>query len=228
MRPKVQGRSLSMLLLLNRDPTWRANCAPFLQYSKEAWRAWTQTGHDGCLSLQRLRYLWERGVTGKNGFSTLISPTGKRRWGRVRGPMGAMLLTLHRLGWSMEDAMTVIDDLGVRRKIYDLSPNAWETQCFRAVHRGLERTIAAKWSRKKDSGCDSVFADRRACVDHLRCFLATGKNALGPREAGVLRLLLTEGLWTNQRLREAGYEVPECCDLCGRKDDFSRDRKRVR
>ena len=120
MRPKVQGRSLSMLLLLNRDPTWRANCAPFLQYSKEAWRAWTQTGHEGCLSLQRLRYLWERGVTGKNGFSTLISPTGKRRWGRVRGPMGAMLLTLHRLGWRMEDAMTVIDDLGVRRKIYDL------------------------------------------------------------------------------------------------------------
>ena len=37
IRPRSQGRSLSVLCLLEGDPTWRASCAPIIRWSKEIW-----------------------------------------------------------------------------------------------------------------------------------------------------------------------------------------------
>ena len=58
LQPSPQERSLSILLLLNGVPTWRAWVEPIISWSREVWEA---CNNDPLyLSLTNLKQLWQR------------------------------------------------------------------------------------------------------------------------------------------------------------------------
>ncbi len=156
MRPKARGRSLLTSLALNRDPTWRAGVAPFLHYTRAVWRASLAGNSRREMDLPEIRRAWhavDRGGLVVGGGAG--GAGGKRRWDRVRGPIGAVHLSLHRLGWKMDEPFVVVDDLGVSRNIVQFSPALWS--------RSLERRVAKQWAARQPS-----FEGRRICLDHIR------------------------------------------------------------
>ena len=72
LRPQAQGRSLSMLMLLEEDPAWRAGVAPILQWAREAWNATTTWYQEGVFPCRA----WST-FGGRHGL--LLSATRARR-----------------------------------------------------------------------------------------------------------------------------------------------------
>jgi hypothetical protein len=104
--PRARGRSLSRLMLLVGMPTWRAEVEVVLEYARQVWQAsllGSATPTDGTMTLSELSKLWHAVST-----EALITHDGTRRcWDAVRGPIGAMRLSLHRVGWSMRGPFTM-------------------------------------------------------------------------------------------------------------------------
>ncbi len=217
MRPRARGRSLQMLLALHRDPCWRAAVGPLLQYTRAVWRAARRGYGRAELSITEIRSAWENIDTdclltrrggGQDGRTT-------RMWSRVRGPLSATFLTMQRIGWRFDGPFTIIDDLGTSRQILQHSPALWAEWARAAVVRDLERSIASRWSREQPQ-----YAGRRICLDHLRPQLAchrTGRKRRGEdaMTTGIMRAVVCNALWTNDRAHQADSRVSPCCRLCG-------------
>ena len=65
----------------------------------------------------------------------LVDDYGTRKWGDPRGPIEAMELSLHRLGWYSDDGLTLVDDLGITRKITSMTPALWKTIIVASMQR---------------------------------------------------------------------------------------------
>ncbi len=128
-------------------------------------------------------------------------------------------MSLDRIGWHLSDPFTVVDDLGVSRKILEHSPALWADLVRQAVTRGHERRVAAVWARR-----DPQFKGRRLCIDHLHPQLATshrpGKRCrLDSLGAGIARAVVCDAVWTGARARDVDSAASAVCRLCGEADD---------
>ncbi len=159
--PRAKGRSLSTLLLLHDMPTWRSEVEVALEYSRQLWQASLLGGQpsvDGTLTLPEIARIWHAVDT--NG---IISSDGMRRnWQAVRGPIGAMRLSLHRIGWDMVDPFTMRDHDGERIILTTTSPALLATMLRHAVIRALQLQVAGKMAVK-----DPTLAGRRIAADHV-------------------------------------------------------------
>ncbi|CAK0904509.1 unnamed protein product [Prorocentrum cordatum] len=100
VEPRAQGRSLSVLCLLSDDPTWRGCCAPVIRWAKEVWTLHTH-GFPWTLSWAELRDGW-----------SAVSASDDHSWSKVAGPISALRVTWYRLGWTMPNFCTFVDDFG--------------------------------------------------------------------------------------------------------------------
>ncbi len=223
MRPTARGRSLHVLMAAYGAPTWRAGVGPIQQYVRAVWRATTRAGrsHVPDIPLTELRAAWDnldqQMLVDCSPRSPSATPS-RRRWDRVRGPMGAHLLSLHRIGWRMSTAFTIVDDLGVERQILDHAPSLWADMMRQAVVRQHERRAAAAIAKR-----DPDFDGRRICLDHLRPLMGTdkgkGRRRLDQWGRGIVRALACNAIWTNARAHEAGMEVDPMCTKCRKARD---------
>ena len=95
MVPVVSGRDRRLALVLGDDPTWRLTAGPIIQYCKEVWRQVT-IGHDpgrGFISMSDLSRGWAR-----------CFEDPPRKWAGVKGPIGAMWLSLKKAWMGLERA----------------------------------------------------------------------------------------------------------------------------
>ena len=122
MSPGAGGRSLTALLLLKGDPTWRAATAPILQWVKVAWQSKHASVRLKAISFDDLRNGWTATEADR---ARLWDSDGKRKWKECRGPIDAMALSLDRIGWTTHDGITFSDDQGVVRKLLDHAPGQW-------------------------------------------------------------------------------------------------------
>ena len=74
------------------------------------------------------------------------------KWSKVRGPLGAMRLVLHRLGCHAFEPFTWIDDLGVERSFFEHTPSATNEFLRAAVQRSHERAVRGKFTDETLSG----------------------------------------------------------------------------
>ena len=143
MNPSAKGRSLSALLLLRGDPTWTAAVAPIQQWIRAGWHAAQDEALVGRgINLEFMMSAWNFNANKRK--VRLIDDTGKRKWGTVKGPVDALELSLHRLGWTAESASVWIDDLGTRREVLEYSPQMWNFLLRDAVQRLHEREVAER------------------------------------------------------------------------------------
>ena len=98
MTPAAKGRSLSALMLLRGDPTWTAAVAPLQQWVRAGWNAAQDKDLVGRgIDLEFMMEAWDRDAPKR--LTRLVNSSGKRAWGKVKGPIDALELSLHRLGW---------------------------------------------------------------------------------------------------------------------------------
>ncbi len=211
--PRARGRSLRMITLLNKVPTHRAENDAALQYCREVWRA-TALGSAkptrGEMSLSELAAAW-REVKLEDYVDGC---SGKRQWGRSRGPVANLLLTLHRVGWSMSGPFTMVTDRGDEVTLTSYAPSLVGQLLHDATMRTLERQIGESLSRK---GAET-FNGRRACLDHVRSRLK-GDRKMSPLEKAAYRSVLCDAVMTRGRAAANGYLVEDVCPLCGARGD---------
>ena len=203
MKPTARGRSLDALHLIKGDPMDTQAHAPILAWSSECWRASCAAGGIGCrLTLADLSRAWDACV-----------PDRPLTWRQVRGPMGALLLSLERLSWRATGPFAWKDDLGYSVQLTSMSPALIKMKVRGAHYRWLERGLARKLEMEDEDGVPV----ERCSLDHVRWLLRT--NKLNPWQKGCLASLATGAYWTNSRLHQAGYDcAPECPFGCGAPD----------
>ena len=194
LKPSAGDRSLSILLLLERDPTWVAQVAPICRWHKELWHAHLSS-HPSVLSFRDLRSSWEW-VFSKE------SPS----WRCVSGPISAMRKSLERISWQMKDFATLIDDRGIDIPLLCLSPAVVRKLLMEAAFRVLEWSVGSK-----------LRLPGRACFDVVHEALASKRYS--PLEKGTIRAWSCGAVWTRVYARSKGYEFPEECELCGQASD---------
>lgn len=135
MTPSGQGRSREMCLLLNWDPVWRPATAPILQWVKACWKVATgaYVGR-GTADIGALCKAWRE-----------LNEAGWPTWGAVRGPVGAYMASLKRIGWSSMDPLAIVDEHCTSRPILQLSPRLWGLFAKNAYFKQLELEVGKRF-----------------------------------------------------------------------------------
>ncbi len=147
-----------------------------------------------------------------------MSDGRRRAWKEVKGPVGAMLLSLHRIGWKMPTPFTLVDDWDEEIPLTKVTPALLTVMLRDATFRAVERYAGAKLAAH-----DDAYAGRRVCVDHIRRQLATDRK-LSPQARAVFLSALCGAIMTFNRAASAGYLVHDICPLCGQRGDTLRHR----
>ena len=165
-----------------RKECWNAAADPY-QHSKRG------------LALSTLSAFWTAGFT--NPPAT---------WEHVAGPVGALLLSVARLGWTMTSPFVFGDDLGEEHKLTQDSPGLVQQIAKQAWRRKLEREVAF--------GMGLPFG-HRVSVEHARGPAHSGTTSLSSLEQGTLRSWLCSAVWTRTRAAKYGYIVEDTrCPRC--------------
>ncbi|CAK0844078.1 unnamed protein product [Prorocentrum cordatum] len=136
---------------------------------------------------------------------TLANPPAA--WRQVRGPIGAMFLSLKRIGWSMPSYAQMTNDLGVTFSLATSSPRLIKNLLREAVIRQLCRLSGEK-----------LGVGARLCYDSVIRDLSSSKYT--PFEKGSIRANVCGACWTKERATQCGYQLQDTsCALCGGPSD---------
>ena len=125
-------------------------------------------------------------------------------WRNVRGPAGALRLSLWRLGWDMRDMVTIVTDDAAEIMLTEFSPALLK----RALHDGYVRRQEREYADKLE-----IPEITRVCYDVARKELRSSRRSA--RDKGVIRMLVCDGSWTLFRAKACGYLVDsDRCPLC--------------
>ncbi len=131
----------------------------------------------------------------------------------MRGPIGAAILTLHRIGWKMTSPFTLEDDWGEEVALTKVTPALLATMLRDATFRTLEKYVG-----KKTAETDDAFVGRRACTEHLRRQLASDRKLTAAGKAAFMSVLCN-AVMTYSKAVQGGYLVQDRCPLCGKFGD---------
>ncbi len=223
--PRGKGRSLTMTLLLNGMPTWISELAPALQYARAVWRASAGGARQQDLSLADFARLWReledcgyiKGLIKKRGGGDgthRSADADVRRWAASRGPIGAMILSLHRVGWRVRDPFNWEDDRGCKVSLITNSPALLKVLLQEATQREAQRKVARTWTEEGDPS----FGETRVCTDVVAAELNSCRH-LTRLERGALASTVADAVWTRTRAHRAGYKTSVACPLCGEGSD---------
>ncbi len=216
--PRSRFRSLTLTHLFYEMPTAPAEVAATLQYARAVWNATLLGGtapRHGGFDLPGIRSAWEAVAERADEFidAEHPDPRKRRRWGRTRGPLAAAMLELHRAGWTPRGPFEWVDDVGSKVTLTETPPSLLKMLLLASVRRQAERAMGERWAVE-----DEAFRGKRVCIDAAVDALKRSKS-LTPMQKGAFRSSLLGGALTKTKAREHGYDVDDCCDLCGEKGD---------
>ena len=206
--PATSGRSLSASLLATGDDTWRAAAAPMRRWQKEAWRN-TVGDSRAKFTKKELQDAWDETLKLQHEW---YFRDGSPKWASTRGPIGATILTMERMGWTQSGPFVWNDDLNIERRLEELGPKLFDVIVRDSIKRAAERKVA------KSTGYESL-KGKRVCFDVIRNFL-TAPNRTSKRDKDIVHAVACNAVWTKVRLKDSGYDVEDTkCDLCGTGED---------
>ena len=183
---------------------------------KKVWRATdprqlqtcSSGGRHARLSREQLGAAWGNAVASQWQWHTA---DGSPKWSAIRGPIGAIVLLLQRIGWTCADPFLWEDDIGITYDLALFGPKLFSNALRSSVQRHLERQLAEK------SG-DAALAGRRASLEPAKAFMRAKKN--NSKSKLAVSLAVSNAVRTRTRLFEAGYVVEDTrCELCGEGED---------
>ena len=199
------GRSLTANRLIHGDPTWKAMCAPAVRWQKEVWRASfmpddTTAGPDGrragraIIPSNDLRDYW---AAATNTQHLWYSADGVPAWSETRGPIGATVLSLERLGWQAVEWDRWVDDEGHEHVLSGYSPKLFRSMMYQSTQRDAQRTLAKAVAQLAETENEDV-CNKRLLV-----------------EQAILRLELSGGECSNDPLADTNFLLGELDRLDG-------------
>ncbi len=216
LTPRARGRSLRRTILLAGAPTWRAETAIIAQYARQVWQAVTRRPEDlnGGMSLAEIAKTWR----GAQNSDIIDADTGRRHWQRTRGPISSMMLSLHRIGWTMTSPFIMQDHKKQDIVLTKVSPALLMTMLKAAVLAALERAEGRSIAKH-----DPAFIDRRLGVEHVAQQLRTDRK-MTPADVAAYKAVACGAVMTYSRAADLGYAVDDICPLCGMAGDTLRHR----
>ncbi|CAK0862902.1 unnamed protein product, partial [Prorocentrum cordatum] len=169
------------------DPLYAATTSIVFMYASMLW--------EGRVEMQAPGGTWEF-VSGQM--------SAQPSWSRVRGPLGALWLTLHRIGWRFSSAATFESDLGTVLDLNQMAPRDVRDQ----VVQGVTRWLLARAENHIETHNGEQFWHRgiRRCVE---------KAVRGPSERGSLQCVWTDAMWPRQKKYEKRLIDCGRCLACG-------------
>ncbi|CAK0796433.1 unnamed protein product [Prorocentrum cordatum] len=179
------GRSTALTLLSDRaDPGILANSGPIIAWAT----AWQEALEDDQLAA-RLQSAWRTWV--------MKIYKCKAPWLTVRGPTGAFVATVRRLGWMTQASHTVTIDGNVLDLRYTMLQ-----EIQHHVARTTEKQLQDEWVSQHGRQCGVT-----------SIFLAPGRWTQAHRTR--VRGLFCGGTWPQARLRASGVATDSTCRACG-------------
>ncbi len=214
LTPRARGRSLTRVMILSKVPTWRAEVAPALQYARQVWEAAVR-GPDqlnGGMTLAELSRVWHGAQRDD------LLQQDRRKWTLTRGPISTLLLTLHRVRWSMPAPFVMRDHNGEDIILTKVTPAMLAHMLRAAVVAELECREGARIAAR-----DPAFIGRRVGVDHVVSQLQHDRKMTAADKAAY-KSVVCGALMTYSRAAAGGYLVADRCPLCGHPGDTVRHR----
>jgi hypothetical protein len=176
------------------DPLWRQALGPVLTWATIVWKSTTIPDYGSTASVPEL---------GRLAGPVMLHPP--RTWGEVRGPMGAAVMSLRRVGWQFRTCLTLESDTGEIFPLPSTSPALLAYHLQVSWKRALGRAAA------RSIGQDGAQLDPSAFQQHQRrC------------QHGQALPIVTQGIWSTHRLHAAGYAIEAACPHCGTEKDTRR------
>ena len=118
---------------------------------------------------------------------------------------------MERIGWFSADGITLVDDLGISRRIDQYSPQLWRILLKETIQRQHETELGTKNEYPELRG-------KRVCVDVVMTVARQAKTTVeGSR---VLIANACNAIWTKVRAQSASYDLDTTkCELCGAHED---------
>jgi hypothetical protein len=176
------------------DPVHAAHVQPIVKWAEAVWNSWLPF-----CSLSRI-------------CSTAIGRLGccARPWIRVVGPGLAFVASAQRLGWTVIDADTLIDDEGTRMCLRRDSPAFVGSLVKRAAWRWRWRRVEARHPHlKQGDGGHGPFIQ-----PIFKLLRPVNSEGWGHQQRGGLRSAFLNRQWPQARLRQAGRVDTSACRLC--------------
>ncbi len=142
----------------------------------------------------------------------------KKAWGEIKGPCGAVALTLARLGWEFVSPSIIRDGNGVEHTLTSTSPCFVRDLMRDATRDSLEKKVGASFSRR-----DPSFNGRRACLDLAISALRLSRS-ISRHQSAAFRVVACGAIWTATQAKERGYLTDGLCDKCRAAPDTVRHR----
>ena len=189
---KVHGKSLTLALMLDSnpqlDPAFAANRGPVQQWASIVWSK--------AAPIRELQV----------AFDQALRVAGQAPWKQVRGPAGATVATLQRLGWKAKNAVLWETHTGQALDLRKTCP----VTVSALVDQG---TVAWQWKQVAKSEGLQDLADG-GVLGPIRALLRPSGSGWTLAHAAALKSTVVNGQWPQQRLAEAGYVTDGTCQLC--------------
>jgi len=195
MVTKTAGRSLTLDLIMAGD-----GVDPIFRVSEEPLKMW-------------LGALWNGSYHKGDMLRTLSTAIAEvqespRPWSRVKGPAGALVATVGRLGWSFVDVVQLRTHRGVVQLLEE-SP----ASVIKLMHEACELW---QWQQVVRTAPELGAIQPLPAFDQLRTLLrAKPKAGWTPVEQGYLRSAICGGQWSPLRKFRAGMLPSPQCGNCG-------------
>ena len=168
-----KGKSRTIALALVDDRAWAPACAPIVMWAKLVWMAATSPQEHRSTPDLRTLIKWWRDTRAKLPL----------KWQASRGPFGAMLLSMQRLGWTPTGPLSFTDAQGVSHAILSIGPKLFSALAKRDWMMGI---------KKRASESLGMVGDERLDLYHARKLLL-GKNPCTALERSTLINFLVRG-----------------------------------
>ena len=164
----------------------------WLQQARQAHRCHGPLDRSGGMTLPELRRAWQA-----------CSDRPPTRWSQVRGPIEAARVSAQRLVWTWLGACFVLVADGTRISLVENAPAAVAIEAQKAYFSDLQCKVAER-ARLGDAG--------GICLRPV--WVVAADRELSASQRRLVQVVVCGGVWTNQRLQEAGYDVIPVC-RCG-------------
>jgi len=164
----------------------------WLQQARQAHRCHGPLDRSGGMTLPELRRAWQA-----------CSDRPPTRWSQVRGPIEAAWVSAQRLVWTWPGACFVLVADGTRISLVENAPAAVAIEAQKAYFSDLQCKVAER-ARLGDAG--------GICLRPV--WVVAADRELSASQRRLVQVVVCGGVWTNQRLQEAGYDVIPVC-RCG-------------
>ena len=171
------------------DPAGRPGCAASVRWALEAWRA---AAHDA--DVLSTPYL-------ANAYYATRADALSACWRTAKGPIAVAHLELRRIGWPRTTPFEFTDAEGNTYRLLHVSPNTIR----HLLHRAALTHLAQQLARAPDQ--------RRVLLGHVVKMLRS--NTFSARQKGIIATVFAGGICARDCLRDAGYNAPPECELCG-------------